>query len=255
MGSCRLGDSGEVEWGVKGYKMNDDNSKIVTWNCHGGFFSKEKYAKIEKMDADIYVIQECDNPAKFENISLLQKYQAFWYGEKAKGLGIFFKKEIHVKELQWETYGIQLLCPFSINNILFIAIWAKNNYIEDIYTYLKVHEKDIKAFGNNVIVCGDFNSNKIWDSQHNFRNHTAVTQLLMDIGIESYYHLATGEKQGEEKTPTFYSYYNEAKPYHIDYCFGDKNKFKEIKVGKYSEWVATSYSDHVPIEVVVSKFY
>lgn len=38
--------------------------KIISWNCRGKF--REKYAVLEKMDADIYVIQECENPEKYK---------------------------------------------------------------------------------------------------------------------------------------------------------------------------------------------
>ena len=34
--------------------------KIVSWNCNGKF--REKINFVKELDADIYVIQECENP-------------------------------------------------------------------------------------------------------------------------------------------------------------------------------------------------
>ena len=42
--------------------------KILTWNCNGAF--RKKFQEIKNIDADIYVIQEAENP---ETISDLQK--------------------------------------------------------------------------------------------------------------------------------------------------------------------------------------
>ena len=36
--------------------------KIISWNCNGKF--REKFKDIIEEDADIYVIQECEDPVK-----------------------------------------------------------------------------------------------------------------------------------------------------------------------------------------------
>lgn len=41
------------------------NMKIVSWNCNGKF--REEFNFIKKLDADIYVIQECENPLLCSN--------------------------------------------------------------------------------------------------------------------------------------------------------------------------------------------
>ncbi len=43
--------------------------KIVSWHCNGAF--RKKYSILfEKIPADIYVIQECENPQKFQIIKI-----------------------------------------------------------------------------------------------------------------------------------------------------------------------------------------
>ena len=39
--------------------------KIISWNCCGKF--REKFKEIIKYNADIYVIQECEDPSQSKN--------------------------------------------------------------------------------------------------------------------------------------------------------------------------------------------
>ena len=63
--------------------------KIVSWNCGGKF--REKFQDIIAVDADIYVIQECENPAECKSIAYREfAHNYLWIGEnKNKGLGVF----------------------------------------------------------------------------------------------------------------------------------------------------------------------
>ena len=54
--------------------------KIISWNCNGKF--REKFEHIIEENADLYVIQECENPKYCNN----DKYRNFaqnyiWIGE------------------------------------------------------------------------------------------------------------------------------------------------------------------------------
>lgn len=44
--------------------------KIVSWNCNGKF--REKFSILQKLDADIYVVQECGNRRR-ERTALIGK--------------------------------------------------------------------------------------------------------------------------------------------------------------------------------------
>ena len=80
--------------------------KIVTWNCNGAF--RKKYQEIEKLNADIYVIQECENPenTKGEYKNWADRFE--WYGDnKNKGLGIFAHKGAEIQRLDWQDNGLQ----------------------------------------------------------------------------------------------------------------------------------------------------
>jgi exonuclease III len=74
--------------------------KIVTWNCNGAF--RKTYQEIEKLDADLYVIQKCENPEHVKGEYKNWPGNYVWYGENQhKGIGIFAQTGIEIQRLDW----------------------------------------------------------------------------------------------------------------------------------------------------------
>ncbi|MDX2468996.1 MAG: endonuclease/exonuclease/phosphatase family protein, partial [SAR324 cluster bacterium] len=70
--------------------------KIVTWNCNGAL--RKKLETLENFDADILVIQECENPELSTKDYKEWASNFLWKGDnKNKGIGIFAKKDIELK--------------------------------------------------------------------------------------------------------------------------------------------------------------
>ncbi len=217
--------------------------KIVSWNCNGKFL--KKFKNVVKLNADIYVIQECENPTNFKNTNYFSFASNYiWIGDnKNKGLGIFAKDNIELKMNNWEPYCLRNFISVNINSSFdLVGVWACDPYIEEYYIYQCIH---INKYNNKTIIIGDLNSNKIWDKQHKKRNHTNVVKILEKKGLISAYHYFYNENQGEEKQKTFYLYRHLDKGYHIDHCFIHKERIKNYKVLDYKKWLI--YSDHIPI--------
>jgi exonuclease III len=243
--------------------------KIVSWNCAGALRKKTKF--IDQFNADILVIQECEDPERSTKEYTEWAGNYLWYGEtKNKGIGIFAKKENHVENLNWSkeytqegfnksnpaltwrSEDLKVFLPCMVNDeITLLGVWTKKNkseyfgYIGQFWKYLQIHRKDLSK--GKTIVCGDFNSNVFWDKKDSWWNHSDVVQELNDIGLQSLYHLTTGENQGKETKPTFFLHKNELKPYHIDYAFVSSDLIADchIEMGKREDWI--DVSDHVPL--------
>ncbi len=229
--------------------------KIITWNCCGAL--RKKFENLTDFDADINIIQECENPAVTKHIKYKQWAENYlWIGDsKNKGIGIFAKKEIELKELSWsDSFEDQLVkhfLPCSVNgDFNLLAVWTHRNnsptfgYIGQLWKYLQINKSKL----TKGLIVGDFNSNKIWDKPHRYWNHSDVVAELNEIGIRSLYHTYYNEEQGIETQPTFFLQRKLEKPYHIDYVFGSKefiNKLEKIELGKVCTWL--KLSDHMPI--------
>lgn len=232
--------------------------KIITWNCNGAF--RKKFEVFLNLNIDIFVIQECENPAETSDPNYKNWAENYlWIGDtKNKGLGIFASKNIQLKRLNWsDKYNddpVKYFLPCSVNgDFNLLAVWTHHNnspkfgYIGQFWKYL---QNNIDEFGN-VLMAGDFNSNVIWDKPDRWWNHSNIVTQLRGMGIESLYHKFYNEVQGKELQPTFYLHRNFSKQYHIDYFFasqGFQERLKDVIVGKYENW--KHLSDHIPIEVI-----
>jgi exonuclease III len=229
--------------------------RIVTWNCNGAF--RKKFEKASELDADIYVIQECENPL----LSADQKYKEWaknfhWVGDnRHRGLGIFARSSLLLMKLDWNCQfgdrSLKYFLPCSVNNQFnILAVWTQQDpfdgfsYIGQFWKYLQINREKL----SHSIIAGDLNSNSRWDINGRSWNHSNVVFDLHKMGIYSLYHKESNEAQGLETVPTFYLQRKLAKPYHIDYCFASikiADALKSIRIGSVENWL--KYSDHLPI--------
>lgn len=224
---------------------------IINWNCNGAF--RKKFIQLEQFEADIIVIQECEDPERSNDKNYREWAKNFiWTGDnKDKGLGIFCKESVKISNNNWETNNLKYFVSANINDDFnIIGLWNHHansptfGYIGQFWKYLQIN----KTLMSKALIIGDFNSNKIWDKWDRWWNHSDVVRELEEIEIRSLYHEFFNEEQGKEQCPTFYLQKNILKPYHIDYAFADIktfDKIKNIKIGQKIEWL--QWSDHMPI--------
>jgi exonuclease III len=226
--------------------------KIVSWNCNGAF--RKKYHFLDSLEADILVIQECEDPTKSDVEYRSWAQNHLWYGKtKNKGIGIFAKTGIQLEKIEWPDDGLELFLPCRIdNNFNVLAVWTKHAnspnfaYIGQFWKYLQKHKVALSS--GRTIICGDFNSNVRWDEWDRWWNHSDVVRELGELSILSLYHHVHAEIQGGETRPTFFLHRDRAKSYHIDYAFVSDDLVGEspvaFEVGEMETWLPIS--DHLP---------
>ncbi len=230
--------------------------KIATWNCNGAF--RKKYQAVSSLNADVYIIQECEHPA-----SAMEKEEQFrefgqhylWKGEnRHKGIGVFSRSlnltEIKINEI-YRGRRLTHFLPFHLDcGQQFLGVWTHQNdasafaYIGQFYLLLENNP----GFFRDLIIAGDFNSNSIWDSWDRWWNHSDCVARLHESGMESVYHHLTGEVQGKESIKTLFHRKNEETAYHIDYIFAPQEqiaKTKTFETGTFADYAGVS--DHIPL--------
>jgi len=193
---------------------------------------------------------------------------------KNKGIGVFARKGNRISQLywqgqytlkgvtnnnnslSWQSEKLQSFLPFTVNDTYSIlAIWTKQagspnfRYIGQLWKYLQIHKNQLSA--DNTILCGDLNSNAIWDEPDRWWNHSDVVRELKEIKLRSLYHYIEKEDQGKESKKTFFMYRNYEKSYHIDYLFMSSNLLPSstLKIHEQEPWMQCS--DHVPLEFIL----
>ena len=227
--------------------------KIITWNANGKF--SKKFPAILEEDADIYVIQECENPL----IVNLDEYLEFacnyyWVGENQYyGLGIFAKNNIKLKLVDLDAKGLRYFIPVTVNNDFnLLGVWTNPDmdgskviqYPKEITKYYEEH-KNSGFFNENMIICGDFNCDVRLADKHHGKNVLEMAEKLSEKGLVDTYHYLNCELEGEESIPTFYWYRKLDKPFHLDHVFSAKDKVKNLQIGDADKWL--EFSDHMPI--------
>ena len=233
--------------------------KIVSWNCNKKF--REKYNEISEEDADIYVICKCENPVKHEGTgySEFAGDNYFWTGDlHYMGLGIFAKDNIKLEPIEGLDERFKNFIAVRVNDCFnLLAVWAMdedkekglNKYVEMIHDYF---DTNTELFDENLIMCGDFNSNVIWNNEHkskdnegNDKNQSNLNVKLNEKGLYSVYHELNNEEQGGETNATFFLSRHLNQSYYIDYVYAKKEAISEFEILDFWKWA--SLSDHLPL--------
>ncbi|WP_296874680.1 endonuclease/exonuclease/phosphatase family protein [uncultured Methanobrevibacter sp.] len=224
--------------------LDESQLKIVSWNCNGKF--REKFNEIIDLEADIYVIQECEDPAQ----STEEEYKEFagdnyfWTGNlHYKGLGIFAKDDVKLERIE-DNGEFQHFIPVRVNDEFnLLGVWAMSKYVEMIHDYFDANEE---LFDENLVMCGDFNSNVRFNGHHpKAKNHTVLDEKLVSKGLKSVYHEITDDEQGCEKSKTFFQARHLNNPFHLDFVYAAENVVKDFEILDHYRWVTVS--DHLPL--------
>jgi exonuclease III len=230
--------------------------RVVSWNSAKAFRNKSK--KILELKPDIAVILECENPEFCKEKEWLQDFGSYvWFGEnKNQGVAIFVAKGIEIEALSWFDENIKFIRPFKIRTqnreFVILPVWANNadsptfRYIGQVWKFLEKYKTEFVAL--DVLMLGDFNSNKQWDVSDRWWNHSDAVDILKSVSVESLYHLKNRVEQGKEEQKTFFMHKKADKSYHIDYVFGSKlfqDSLTSFEIGNYDDW--TQHSDHCPL--------
>lgn len=225
--------------------------KIISWNCNRQF--RTKFSEISKEEADIYVIQECEDPSKTKN----EEYKEFagnnyiWTGDlENQGLGIFAKEDVKIEKISGLNEDYKNFIALRVNDSFnLLGVWAMPKYVEMIHDYFDANKE---LFNENLIMCGDFNSNAIWDKEHRTKdsngirkNQTELNLKLEKSNLISAYHHLNNEEQGKETQDTFYLYRHLNRKFHIDFVYSGIGVVKEFKILDAYKWI--TLSDHLPI--------
>lgn len=141
--------------------------KIVTWNCNGAL--RKKTEELETLAADVYVVQECEDPASSTSTFRSWAGDYLWTGtSRHKGLGVFAKNGHVVRATHWHgsfvqagvensspasmwtTSDLKLFLPFTVNGeYQVLGVWTKADnsevfsYIGQLWKYLQIHKRQL----------------------------------------------------------------------------------------------------------------
>lgn len=223
--------------------------RLLTWNaCRGAF--ERKLALLDPLGADLLVLQEIAAPTSpIEGV--------LWYGGNPRqGVAVVARGPYTLRPIAERPGAPKFVIPVAVDGpepFLLFAVWTLGTrplrYVRALFAALDLYADLMTE--RPVVFLGDFNSNAIWDHEHpTDRSHSALVARLKAHGLVSAYHHHQKERHGHETTPTFYLHWDEAKPFHLDYCFLPRvwaKRIRSVEVGSFEDW--KSVSDHRPLWV------
>ena len=222
--------------------------RLATWNCCRGAYGA-KLSRLQRLEPDLAVLQECARPSQADT-------SAVWFGTNPKqGVGIVARPPFElisepVRAGTRSMFAAKVLGPVTFT---VVAVWAQPEptYSEALRRGVATY-RDLLVSGPCVLL-GDLNSSAAWDHRHGRTDHSELERRLREeFGLMSAYHAATGELSGEESRPTHFWRWDEASPFHLDYCYLPAawvSGLRSVTVGSYEEWADAS--DHRPLLVDV----
>lgn len=224
--------------------------RIVTWNIARGT-AAEKRSTISELSADLLVLQECAQPAKLDD-------QHLWFGANPrKGVSVQAFGDYRLTPVPIRETTPPCFIPVEVTgpeSFLLIAVWTQKEpypYVEGLTRAVTMYADMIRT--RPTVLIGDFNSNAIWDAEHPAaHNHSALVASLDELGCVSAYHEHFREMHGSETRPSYFHWWKEEHPFHIDYAFLPKawlHRLESVDVGSFAAFKGAS--DHRPISVVL----
>lgn len=222
--------------------------RLLTWNVASGDRAK-RAALLAQIPADIVTLQEVPRPDASSD-------QHLWFGTNPnKGVSIQAFGDYRLKELPTRDEAPQYFIPVEVSgpqSFVLFAVWSQKEphaYIEGVSRAVSTYAELIGS--RQTVLLGDFNSNAIWNAEHPpEHNHASVTTTLAELGCVSVYHEHFGEPHGAESRPTYFHYWKEERPFHIDYTFIPKAWLPHVEgvsVSTFPE--CEGVSDHRPMVV------
>jgi exodeoxyribonuclease III len=235
--------------------------RVISWNCNMAFRKKAQF--LSEYKADILVIQESEHPYKLKINGLEEYTNRIWIGSnRNKGLLVMSKRNFCFNQYPDYSEKYRYILPLRVQgqfSFYLFAVWTQNTKDDWEYRYIgqlwkALHEYEALLAEPSIII-GDFNSNAIWNPEHNKASHNDVANYLGKYDIKSLYHWDTGEEPGRERTNTYSFWKKLDRCFHIDYCFASDcliQKCSNFNILDIKEWL--KFSDHAPLIVDFQKF-
>lgn len=232
-------------WPVFAPDTEDNDMRIVSWNCNMAYGRKAE--RVMDLRPDVVVVQECAE----QDVLAAGGSSQFWVGKnRHKGLGVIVFGDARAQLDQSSNLCWPWFLNVHIGELHLHAVWAsvKSNtwrYVRVAHQMLDASQHFLEA--PLAVATGDFNSNTIFDSKHGTLTHTKLVERFATLGFTSVYHDKSGQEHGAEQTPTQYMYRHPDKPFHLDYAFvsAGLRHGATLEIGKPEEWL--SLSDHMPL--------